>query len=100
MEPAYSEWKPVINALGHYENRHCAYCDRGSARMMKRFYTNRDGETEAQFRVECPFCKVHGKTYMHESIAGISWDGMEHDPKYEDPTIKKWRMTMARRGAK
>ena len=89
MEPSYSEWKPVIDANNHYITGYCPYCGDDSARMMKRYYTNRDGESEAQFRVECPVCKNHGKTYLHESIAQISWDGQEHDPNREKPFAKK-----------
>ncbi len=88
-EPTYTEWKPVVDAHNHYETAYCPYCDNYIARMMKRFYTNRDGESEAQFRVECPLCKTHGKTYMHESVAKISWDGREHDGQEPDPYLRK-----------
>ncbi len=79
MEPVYSDWKRDMKAGNKYELQYCPYCDNRRAFLMKRFVTNRDGETEVQFRVECPVCKRTGKTYLHESIAIMSWEGKEHD---------------------
>ena len=47
---------------------------------MMRYVTNRDGETEKQYRVECPVCDHKGKTYLHESVAIKSWEVRENDP--------------------
>ena len=81
MEPSYTEWKPYLNASKQERMLYCPNCERNVAKLMKRFYTNRDGETEAQFRVECPICKECGKTYLHESVARLSWAGNEHKAK-------------------
>ena len=65
MEPVYSEWKRVVNANREHELYYCPYCENSRAFLMNRYITNRDGETERQFRVECPVCEHKGKTYMH-----------------------------------
>lgn len=80
MEPTYTEWKEAVDAHNHFLTRYCPHCGEHNAKVMKRFYTNRDGESEPQYRVECPICKKKGKTYSHESVASMSWSGMEHDP--------------------
>lgn len=77
MEPTYSEWKKVTNSSNKYELQYCPYCENRRAFLMSRFVTNRDGETEKQFRVECPVCNRSGKTYLHESVAILSWEGKE-----------------------
>lgn len=91
MEPTYTEWKPDVTAKNEFLTRYCQHCCEDSAKVMKRFYTNRDGETEAQYRVECELCKRTGKTYLHESVATISWNGLEHDPKADIYVPKKCR---------
>lgn len=91
MEPSYTEWKPDLNASKQEKYIYCPDCERHVAKLMKRFYTNRDGESEAQYRVECPICKAHGKTYMHESVAKLSWSGNEHKPKTAEPYFKRRR---------
>jgi len=84
MEPVYSEWRPVIDGHNRRQMIYCPYCERGSATMMKRYMTNRDGETEQQFRVECPVCNNTGKVYLHMSVAELSWGSRENDPPKED----------------
>lgn len=80
MEPVYSEWKIYVNAHNQRELQHCPYCEQPVAYLMTRYVTNRDGETERQFRVHCPVCNHTGKTYLHESIAIKSWEVRENDP--------------------
>ena len=77
MEPVYSEWKPVIDAHNRQKRIYCRYCSKDFAKLMKRYHTNRDGERETQYRVECPMCKSEGKVFLHESIAELSWDAGE-----------------------
>ena len=77
QQPVYSEWKET------HEIYYCPYCERNTANMMARFVTNRDGEKERQFRVECPVCDHAGKTYLHKSIAAQSWEVRENDPPKE-----------------
>lgn len=79
-EPSYSDWIPVVDANNRRHLRYCPYCERRVALMLGRYYTNRDGEKERQFRVECPVCGNTGKVYLHESIAEMSWEAREHDP--------------------
>ena len=85
MEPSYSEWKPVVDAEYRYKTYSCGDCDCELAQLMKRFYTNRDGESEAEFQVQCPICGAKGKVYHRESTAVMSWNGREHDPNRKDP---------------
>lgn len=80
MEPSYSEWKPLMTTQMHYVVEHCPYCEKTTAKMMCRFVTDREGQTERQYRVECPICQHHGNTYFHESTARLSWHGRENDP--------------------
>ena len=89
MEPSYSEWKEVVNAYNHKRLLYCPYCDSHSAFLMSRYVTNRDGETERQYRVYCPLCRHNGKTYMHESIAEKSWEVRENDPPPKPPRRRR-----------
>lgn len=91
MEPKATEWKPLLNAYKHKELRYCPYCKTHTAVMNVRYYTNRDEETERQYRVECPICKHAGKVYLHESVAALSWEGRENDP--EPPIFPRRRRT-------
>ncbi len=81
MEPKDTEWKALVNAYNQREIKYCPYCERSTAVMNIRYHTNRDGETERQYRVECPVCKHTGKTYLHESVAAMSWEVRENDPE-------------------
>lgn len=91
MEPVYSEWKTLIDAYNQRRMIYCPYCERPTAHMMQRYVTNRDGETERQYRVECPVCNSVGKVYMHTSIAELSWNAREQDkpPEPEQPKRKR-----------
>lgn len=86
MEPSYTEWTYVLTDRKYRIYKHCPYCDKNCAYTMMRYYTNRDGETERQYRVECPICKHKGKTYLHQNIAEQSWEVRENDPE----TISPW----------
>lgn len=88
MEPTYSEWKNYIQSGNQSELLYCPYCDNSHAVMRVRYHTNRDGETEKQFRVECPICNHAGKVYLHESIAKMSWGVRENDPP-KNPPIRR-----------
>ena len=91
-EPVYSEWKPLEKAGRRRDLQYCPYCERPVAFMMMRYYTGRDGDIQKQYRIECPVCQNHGKTYMHESVALMSWSSREHDrPKEEEPPKKRRR---------
>ena len=89
MEPVYSEWKFVVDADNRRKVHKCPYCDDFYAYLMMRYVTDREGETEKQFRVECPICKHAGKTYLHESIAIRSWEVRENDPIPLPPKKKR-----------
>ena len=99
MEPIYSPWKESLNAYKQMEMVRCPYCEKWTGRMMIRYVTNRDGETEKQYRVECPICQHAGKVYLHKSVAEKSWEVRENDPipeplpprrrKYSDESIFK-----------
>lgn len=83
MEPGYSEWKDVINAQNEREEVYCPYCEKYTGRVKIRYYTNKDMETERQYRVHCPVCNNIGKTYLHKSVAVKSWEARENDPPQE-----------------
>lgn len=89
MEPSCTEWKPALTPDRKPIAERCPYCSRPVAKMMKRYITNRDGETEAQYRVECPMCGHRGNTYFHESVARISWENRENDPEEDYIQILK-----------
>jgi len=77
-EPSYSDWKPVKNADRQIETHKCEFCfKKDAAKMMTRYYTDRNGEKEQQYRVECPLCKTIGKTFLHKSVALLSWKAQE-----------------------
>lgn len=90
MEPVYSAWKPLFDAYNRKKLQRCPFCEENTAVMMTRYTTNRDGETEKQYRVECPVCKKTGKTYLHESVAYQSWVARENHPKPK-PVYRKGR---------
>ena len=92
MEPTYSDWKHLVNANKQYVTEYCPYCGRATAYMMIRYHTNRDGETERQYRVECPICENHGKTYIHQSVAEMSWQSKEGDPDRDEEVYKRPRI--------
>lgn len=89
MEPKYSEWKALIDAYNRKKMIYCPYCDKPNAYMMQRYVTNRDGETERQYRVECPVCNSVGKVYMHTSTAELSWNAREQDKPLDPEPQKK-----------
>ena len=77
-EPSVTEWKSLKNANKQIVTCKCPYCMKDyNAKMMVRYRTDRNGETEKQYRVECPICKHVGKTYLHESVALLSWNAQE-----------------------
>ena len=83
MEPKYTEWKPLVDGHNRRHIQYCPYCEDSFAIMMIRYCTDREGEVEKQFRVECPVCHHTGKTYLHESVAEQSWKTRENDPPPE-----------------
>ena len=91
MEPTYSDWKKLVNAHKQYVTEYCPYCEQRTAYMMLRYHTNRDGETERQYRIECPICQRNGKTYIHQSVAEMSWQSREGDPNRDEVTDKRSR---------
>lgn len=91
MEPSYSEWKPVINAGNIMHMYSCNVCDCNRVLLMKRFYTDRNGESEAEFQVRCPICGTVGKVYHRENTAVMSWNGREHNPTRPNPFEEKRR---------
>lgn len=80
MDLTYTEWKPMVDAHNRKHTIYCPNCSMHSAVMMTRFMTGREGDTERQYRVECAACKKTGKTYLHESVAEMSWEARENDP--------------------
>ena len=95
-EPVYSEWRPLEKPGRRRELQYCPYCERPVALVLFRYYTDRNGETERQYRVECPICSNHGKTYLHENIAIMSWLSREHDRPKEEDVPKKRRHQILR----
>ena len=97
MEPSYTEWKPFVNAQNEFVTVYCPYCQDHRAKMMSRYVTNRDGETERQYRVTCPVCERSGKTYLHENIARRSWETCEQDKRMaRQMEATKWPRSKSR----
>lgn len=89
MEPGYSEWKQIVNAHNEKETVYCPYCGDYTAQVMLRYYTNKDLETEPQYRVHCPVCNKTGKTYLHKNIAEKSWEIRENDPPKDSKPVRR-----------